>query len=292
MQTIRDIRIRIKSIQNTKKITESMRMIATRKVQRMRARREGNRPFFENAVASLNHVVNDIMAGSELRSHPYLAGRDVKKTLIILITGDRGLCGGYNANALREAFSLANEVGQTPESVQIVAIGTKGRDYFRRRNREVVHTLRGVSENPLYDDAQEMSEMALKMYNAGEVDQVYLVYTEYFSMLTQTPRAKKLLPLEPTESEGQPFVKYDDPVESYFEYTVKSYLAAFILGAMLESALCMQCARITGMDSASKNSEKIIDNLTLHYNQMRQGAITQEIAEIVGGANAIAQKAK
>ena len=292
MQTIRDIRIRIKSIQNTKKITESMRMIATRKVQRMRTRREGNRPFFEQAVLSLNNVVADINNDSELRKHPYLTQRNVKKTLILLITGDRGLCGGYNANALREAFSLANEVGEEPDSVKIIAIGTKGRDYFRRRQREVVHTLRGVSENPLYDDAQEMSEMALEMYTTGQVDQVYLVYTEYFSMLTQTPRSKKLLPLEIPENAENSFVKYDEPVESYFEYTVKSYLEAFILGSMLESALCMQCARITGMDSASKNSEKIIDNLTLHYNQMRQGAITQEIAEIVGGANAIAQKAK
>jgi F-type H+-transporting ATPase subunit gamma len=200
------------------------------------------------------------------------------------------LCGGYNANVLRKAFSLANELG---DNIKFVAIGTKGRDYFRRRRREIVHTLKGISETPFYDDAQIVANLALEKYNSGEVNQVCLVYTEYESMLTQTPCVKYLLPLEVGNGDGLDlFVRYDEPLVKYFEHTVAAYLASAIMQAMLESSLCMQCARITGMDSASKNSEDIIENLTLQYNQMRQGAITQEIAEIVGGANAISQKAK
>jgi F-type H+-transporting ATPase subunit gamma len=281
METIRDIRIRLNSINNTKQITQSMRLISTRKVQKTRFRMEANRPFLEQSAKIVNNMVNEF----QFQNHRYIAGRKAEKSLIILITGDRGLCGGYNVNVEKEAYALMKKLGDA----EIITIGTKGRDYFRRRQKSLVQTFRGLSENPFYEDARGIGAIALKMYDSGEVDQVYLVYTEYHSILLQTPKSVLLLPLKKNARGSDFIMTYDSDEETFFEYAVSKYITSVIFGTMLESAVSEQCARIMSMDSAVKNSEKMIDSLTLQYNQMRQGAITQEIAEIVGGANAVAQ---
>jgi F-type H+-transporting ATPase subunit gamma len=232
---------------------------------------------------------------AELKEHVYIAGHAKKrdgadsdapgKSLIILITGDRGLCGGYNANAQKEANALAGKLADT----QLIAIGSKGRDFFRRRKRDIVKDFRGLSENPLFHNAEVIGRYVLEMYNERMVDEVYLVYTEYESMIAQSPKTIRLLPVDvATDTPGNSSaILYDSSREESFSYAVEAYIYSTMFGAMLESAVSEQCARIMGMDSAVKNSEKIIDSLTLQYNQMRQGAITQEIAEIVGGANAV-----
>ena len=311
METMRDIKIRLKSIDSTRQITESMRMIANRKVQKIKARMQENRPYFEQSAKIINGVMNDAQAAFDLNEHEYIVGNksEAKKPLLILITGDRGLCGGFNSNVIKEAALLAKKLGDAG----FFAIGTKGRDYFKRRQRDIIQSFKGLSENPFFEDAQNIGQTAVKMYEEKTVDEVYLVYTEYYSMLKQVPKSVRLLPLDMdavsegvkprakpnaanTETENEGNIKinfemsYDSGEEDFFEQAVSTYISSAVFGAMLESAVCEQCARMTGMDSAVKNSKKIIDSLTLQYNQMRQSAITQEIAEIVGGANAVGKE--
>jgi len=315
METMRDIQIRLKSIDSTRQITESMRLISNRKVQKIKARMQENKPYHEQTLEVINRMMNNPQFSFDLKENAYIAGHkpekgpgadeagtQAAKSLVILITGDRGLCGGYNSNVEKEASALVNKLGE----VEIIAIGTKGRDYFRRRQKPVGSSYRGLSENPFFEDAQNIASSAMKMFNDKIVGEIYLVYTEYLSMLTQKPRTIKLLPLdmdrigmnskEETENTGENKIKpdsgmsYDSGEEKFFGYAVSTYVGSSLFGAMLESAVCEQCARLTGMDSAVKNSKKIIDSLTLQYNQMRQSAITQEIAEIVGGANAVGKE--
>ena len=294
METMRDIQIRMKSIKSTRQITETMRMISNRKIQRIKKRMEENRPYFEQTAKIIKNITDNPGISPDIKGHAYIAGHPEtkadpasKKSLVIIITGDRGLCGGYNANVQKEASALIKKLGETG----ILAVGTKGRDYFRRRQKNIVSHYKGLSENPFYEDARNIGSEAIKMYNEKAADEVYLVFTKYETMMSQIPKVLRLLPLPGEDAGGGAGDGYSMDFEGgdaeFFEYAAESYIYATINGAMLESAVSEQCARMTGMDSAVKNSEKIIDSLTLQYNQMRQGAITQEIAEIVGGANAV-----
>jgi len=326
---MRDIKIRLKSIDSTRQITQSMRLISNRKVQKMKKRMEENRPYLEQSVKVIDGVLSNPHFDSG--EHIYISGHKTEAAenkddntdaaaqpqppLVIIITGDRGLCGSYNANVEREASNLMKKLGDA----QVFAIGTKGRDYFRRRKRKIIRAYKGLSENPFYEDAQRIGEVALEMFTGvlpdgktetelPRADEIYLVYTEYHTMLSQTPKSVRLLPLDhdavknklsslkaksktadadTSGEEADLSMSYDSGEEAFFKQAAWAYITSVLFGAMLESATSEQCARLTGMDSAVKNSEKIIDALTLQYNQMRQGAITQEIAEIVGGANAV-----
>jgi len=297
METIRDIRIRLKSIDSTKQITESMRMISTRKAQKAKVRMGENHEYLSQSLTMLKEMIDS----GKFNNHVYVAGssnsdgeEDTGKPLIITVTGDRGLCGGYNINASKKAAALGQELG----GAEFLTIGTKGRDYLKRRDQTIVGAYKGMSENPFYRDAVSIGNFVLNMYNEKyekSASEVYLVYTEYHTMLSQTPISARLLPLESgdatiSEASASDEQKYETNANELFGVTASTYIYAKIFGAMLESAVCEQCAKLTSMDSAVKNSEKIIDGLKLQYNQMRQSAITQEIAEIVGGANAVEDK--
>ena len=285
METMRDIQIRMKSIESTRQITETMRLISNRKVQKIKKRMEDNRPYYERAVKIIGDAALGARQNPDIRDHAYMAGHgsETKKPLVIVVTADRGLCGGYNSNALKEAAALMKNFGEAT----VFAIGTKGRDYFKRRKINIGAYYKGMSENPFFEDAQSISGAAVKMFAERDADAVYLVYTEYNTMLSQTPASVRLLPLDTGGADVGGGGDCDPGEAEFFEYAVSAYVTARLFGGMLSSAVSEQCARLTGMDSAVKNSEKIIDSLKLRYNQMRQGAITQEIAEIVGGANAV-----
>lgn len=283
MESIQAIKNRIDSIGSTRQITQSMRLVSSAKVQKVRNRMASNRPFLES-VLTLADVAVEGLAGT---THPYSTPRPVQKSAVIIISGDRGLCGGYNVNAGREAIKLLRSIGDA----QLITVGVKAWDLFRRRRKTpIMKSFNGVSENPFYDDAREIAATVLDWYNKGEVDQVYVVYTRFQSMLVQIPTAKKLLPLEPpaeAPSGVRSIVRCEPGGEDFIDQVVPFYLSSFLFGAMLESSACEQSARITSMDAAVKSSNEMIDSLTLLYNQARQTAITQEIIEIVGGAGAV-----
>jgi len=280
MASMREIKSRIRGVRSTRQITRAMNMVAASKLQRARGKLENLRPF----VDETKRVARDIAARISDRDNPYIKGRPPGSALTIVISGDRGLCGGYNVNVCKAAFALINEKPRE----QIITVGVKARDYFNRRGKEIIRTYSGVSENPFYEDAQDIGLLAVDLYDSGEADEVCLVYTEFQSIVNIQPKTTRLLPLQ-ASAEGPPSGWYNfEPNESAFlSFIVPRYVSTMIYGAMVESAACEQSARMTGMDSATKNSTELINKFTLQYNRARQDAITQELTEIVGGANAI-----
>lgn len=286
MQSIQAIKSRISSIASTRQITQSMRLVSTAKVQRCRARMVANRPFLEEAIRFAQTAAQS-MEGDK---HPYLTPRKVKATGVLLITGDRGLCGGYNISAARQAFDVIDHL---PGEVRLVTVGSKAIDYCRRKRLPITKSFTGVSETPLFEDAANIADLLLGWYNSGEVDELLMVSTEFVSMLVQNPRVQTLLPLALPEKpvDGlREIVRCEPAGEALLEQAVPFYLSAFVYGALLEASASEQSARITSMDSAVKSSDEMMDSLSLLYNQARQGAITQELIEIVGGAGAVQQE--
>ena len=282
---MRDIKRRIKSVNSTQQITKAMNLVASSKLSRAKARFKDTKPFFRHT----RRAIAQIMQGSSGASHRYLQKRDVKNTCVMVITGDRGLCGGYNVNVCKAALNTVQDGNAT-----FVTIGSKGRDYLKHRNMSIAAGFRGISEKPQYDDARHIGEKVLKMYDAGEVDEIYLAYTEFVSTISNEPKVIKLLPLDAsefehikTEEKDLTLTIYEPSEEEVLDYIIPKYLNTVLYGAMVESAACELSSRMTAMDSATENASEMIDSLNLLYNRVRQSAITQEITEIVGGSNAL-----
>ena len=282
MASMRDIKRRIKSVNSTQQITKAMNLVASSKLTRAKGRLMDTRPFFQETRKVIANVVN----GSKGISHPYLEKRDVKKKAVILITGDRGLCGGYNANVSKAAFSLIDD----KENTLAITVGSKGREFFKRRGVNILSSYTGISENPDYLDALKIGQQVLDLFTKEEADEVYLAYTEFISTLSSEPKLIKVLPVDVNEFDtddsydNQVLTIYEPDEEAVLEYVIPKYINTVIFGAMVESAVCELGARMTAMDSATENASEMIDDLNLLYNRARQGAITQEITEIVGGS--------
>ncbi len=284
MASTRAIKGRIKSVKSTQQITKAMNLVAASKLQRAKSRMADTKPFFNET----RRVISSIVTNSKGISHPYLAEREVKNTAIIVITGDRGLCGGYNNNVSKEAFKVVNEKKQA----QLITIGNKAKDYFKRRNKTIVRSYSGISEKPFYEDAAEIGRFVLDLFIKGEIDEVYLAYTEFISTISYQPKVIKILPVDTSdfpvnEDKNLTIMSYEPDEESVLDLVIPKYLNTVIFGALVESAACEQGARMTSMDSATENAEEMINKLTLKFNRLRQGVITQEINEIVSGANAL-----
>ncbi len=282
MASMRDIKRRIKSVNSTQQITKAMNLVASSKLTRARNRLLDTRPFFNETRSVIAELINS--SGSI--SNPFLEKRDVKNCIVILITGDRGLCGGYNVNISKLAMNYA-EKGKA----KAVTIGSKGRDYLKRRNVEIIKSFTGISENPKYSDAQEISKLVIDMFTKGETDEVYIAYTEFKSTISHEPKLVKLLPADADDFKTEKdkdgvsaLTIYEPSEEAVLEYVIPKYVNTVIFGAMVESAVCELGARMTAMDSATDNAADMIDTLNLLYNRARQGAITQEITEIVSGS--------
>ncbi|MBF8983766.1 ATP synthase F1 subunit gamma [Lutibacter sp. B2] len=281
-----DIKRRIKSVNNTKQITKAMELVSSSKLKRARERAETIKPYFY----TVKETVQDIFSNDTNIDHRYVTPRAVKKSVYIVITSDRGLCGGYNINPIK--LGIAHM--QDKKNVSVITIGNKARDYFRNRKYEMDGEFTGISEKPTYQDAKKISSLALKLYEKKMADEVYIIYTQFVSTLTQNPQMIKLLPFT-SEGNGKvdeshkPFeyISYEPSPEALLDYIIPKYIESTIYGAMAESAASEQAARRVAMESATDNAEEMIDNLTLNYNRARQAAITQEIAEIVGGAEAL-----
>jgi len=279
------IKKRIISVNNTKKIMKAMNLVAASKLQKSKVRLDAIRPMY----GDIKKVMDNIKASAvEDESIPFAEARDVKSILYIVLTSDRGLCGSYNATVSKEA--LAYVEANKDKEAKIIAVGSKGWDYFRRRGKQIVHRCGSASEASSFSDAEKLGHMVAEMYTSGEVDEVYIVYTHFESVLTHIPYIEKLLPLKMAESndpkKDSSDMSFDPDIFTFIKHAVPMYLNIAIFGAMMESTVCEQASRMTSMDSATRNATDIIDDLTLEYNRKRQGMITQEITEIVSGANA------
>lgn len=288
MESARDIRRRIKSVQNTQHITSAMKMVAAAKLRRAQAAAKAARPYTKKLSQVLGRVSS--AAGGGVK-HPLLEVREVNKTAYIIITADRGLCGGFNANVIRHTIT---ELRQHDHPV-LIAVGRKGRAFFRRLNTEIIADYVNIGDDITFGQAKEIAQFVMDQYTDGEVDEVYLVFNEFINTLTQRPIRIKLLPVESPEQEkaegeetkAQAAYMFEPNAESVLGELLPKYVEVNIFRALLESKAGEQGARMTAMDSATKNASEMINDLTLSLNRARQAAITKEISEIVGGAAAL-----
>ncbi|MBO7275886.1 MAG: ATP synthase F1 subunit gamma [Clostridia bacterium] len=278
----KDIKNRIRSMESTKQITKAMEMVAASKLRQAQNRVLASRPYFE----ILYGTISDIVANNRDFSSPYLKPQAESKALFIVIAGDRGLAGGYNSNVLK----LALQQMEGKDAV-VLPIGKKALDYFRSHNVPCHTEAYAEAAVLTVGDCFSIAKDVSKAYLAKQYSEIHVVYTNFVSVLSQSPTAMKMLPLENTAEakprEGVPMdTVYEPDAEEVFDAVIPEYLGGVLYGALCESRCAEQAARRTAMDSATQNAEEMIGDLTLKYNRARQAAITQEITEIVAGSDA------
>ena len=273
----KDIKNRIRSMESTKQITKAMEMVAASKLRHAQAQVTASRPYFEILYAT----IQDIVAHNSDFSSPYLMPRAGTKTLYVVIAGDRGLAGGYNSNILKLVMADAAEKEAT-----VLPIGKKAIDFFRSRQLPMLSENHPIAAEVSIGDCFSIARLLCKAYLSGEFDAVYVAYTNFVSVLSQTPAVLKLLPLAAGNTDNQAPVDiiYEPDATEVFQRIVPEYVGGALYGALCESRASEQAARRTAMDSATKNAEDMIADLSLKFNQARQAAITQEITEIVAGS--------
>ena len=278
--SMKDIKTRIKSVESTMQITKAMELVASSKLRRAKERQERCRPYF----TGLKETLDEIEAATSDFSSPYQQRREIKKRCLIVIAGDRGLAGGYNSNVFKAVTALTE--GDTP--VCVLPIGKRAVEFFTRKGYEIVTDEFAEAASVSIPDCFTIGKLVAEGYLSGQYDSVEIVYTRFVSMLTQTPDTAPLLPLEAAERAPKTgvgsLVLYEPSPAAVYDAIVPNYLAGMLYGAMCESVASELGARRTAMDAASKNAAEMIDDLSLRYNRARQGAITQEITEIVAGA--------
>jgi F-type H+-transporting ATPase subunit gamma len=315
---IRVLRRRIRSTQSIKKITRAMELIATSRIMKARARVEASRPYAEQITA----VLSELATHSAL-DHPLLVEREQpKRAAVLVVTSDRGQCGGYNINVLKEAEQLLQLLREQGKEPVLYVIGRKGVGYYRFRRRPVEQAWTGFSEQPVYANAAEIARTLVDAFMAGSdgsadgqggdgvrgVDELHLVFTQFKSMVTQTPQARRMAPLEveyavdtvaapggevehrreaAAAAEVHPLYTFEPDADTLFDVLLPKYIGARLYAALLEAAASESAARQRAMKAATDNANELIRTLTLEANQARQAQITQEISEIVGGADAL-----
>lgn len=279
----KEIKNRIRSMENTKQITKAMEMVASSKLSKAQARVANSRPYFR----ILGETIAQIVKANRDLSSPYFMPKEGNKTLHIVIAGDRGLAGGYNSNVLKLAYA-----SMQGKDAMVLPIGKKTVDFFRLREIPMLSTAYMEAEDISVGDCFTIAKDLCKRYVSGEFSEVHITYTNFVSVLSQTPETKQLLPLlkenyltevEELSGPSQEII-YEPGYEEAFEAIVPEYLGGILYGALCESRAAEQAARRTAMDSATSNAEEMIEDLSLKYNRARQAAITQEITEIVSGA--------
>ncbi|MGG3836490.1 ATP synthase F1 subunit gamma [Paenibacillus thiaminolyticus] len=280
---ILEIRRQIKSIQSTRQITKAMEMVGAAKLRRAQEKAEAARPYADK----LKEVVSSIAAGTQGIQHPMLAKRPVKKTGYLVITSDGGLKGGYNANVLRKVMQVINERHRSADEYALFVIGRKGRDYFRRREMPMVEVVTELPDSPTFANIKTIAYKAVKYFEEEQFDELNLFYNEFVNAITQVPVEKRLLPLDDDALIGETTsYEYEPSPEAVLHDLLPKYAETLIYSALLDAKASEFGAQMTAMGSATKNATKMINSLTLSYNRARQAAITQEISEIVAGANA------
>ena len=280
MAGVREIRRRIRSFRNMMQITKAMKMVAAAKLRKAQHKVVAARPYarqLQEILARLAQAQVDV-------THPLLERRPVRRVGYVLITADRGLCGAYNANLIRMTSGL---LAEQESEASLVTVGRKGRDFFRRRKIQILAEFIGLGDDPNYNQARQIAQEVMRLYQEGEVDEVHLVYTEFVNAIQQRPSILKLLPLEQPEGKlGRQYIFEPSPAE-ILDRLLPKYVETLVFRTILESKASEQGARMTAMGSATDNAKEMIDRLTLLMNRARQAAITKEISEIVGGAAAL-----
>ena len=275
-----DIKSRIKSVEGTMQITKAMELVATSKLRRAKEKLEKARPYYEVLTEAILNLKNS----QDTSSLPWFNTESTGKTLYIVIAGDRGLAGGYNANVFRLAEALAEN-----EDAVFLPVGKKALEYFKHRKREITSEEFCYVQDVGVGASMKIAGIASALYKNGEIRKVTLVYTKFVSMITQTPVYEELLPFS-SEIENQKNITmpvFDDDVEEMLDKLVPEYVGGIIYSAVCEASAAESGARRTSMNSANKNAEEMIGTLMLKYNRARQAVITQEITEIVSGAEAL-----
>ena len=287
MASMRDIKRRKESIQSTGQITKAMKLVATVKLQKAKARAEESQPYFNAMYAT----VKSMLKKSGNISHPYLDGAGEGNKGIIVITSNRGLAGGYNSNVMK----LVTESGMNKEDMVIYAVGRKGRDGLARRGYTIAKDYSEAINEPLFSDASEIGKQVLSDFTEGKISEIYLAYTVFKNTVSHIPTFIRLLPVafEDTEEaeekteDALTLMNYEPEAEEALDLIVPKYINSLIYGGLVQALASENGARMQAMDSATNNAEEMIDDLGLKYNRARQSSITQELTEIIAGANAI-----
>ena len=286
MASMRDIKRRKGSIQSTQQITKAMKLVSTVKLQRAKQRAEQSKAYFN----CMYETVTSMLARAGGLNHPYLKAGASDKKAVVVITSNRGLAGGYNSNIIK----LITKGDFKKEDLEIYAIGKKGRDALQRNGYHIVEEDPDIIEEPSYVDAMGITRRLLKSYADGEIGEIYLAYTGFKNTVVHEPTLLKLLPVEAgakTESAqdtgSRAMMNFEPEDDEALEMIIPKYITSLIYGGLVEAAASENGARMQAMDSATSNAEEMIDQLSLMYNRARQGSITQELTEIIAGANAI-----
>lgn len=285
MASMRDIKRRKDSVTSTQQITKAMKLVATVKLQKAKARAERNKPYFN----TLYKTICSILAKTENMDHPYLLENGSDRKAVIVITSNKGLAGGYNSNVIKEVVNSGFPV----ENVDIYAVGRKGTEGLARKGYRIVEDDSEAINEPLYRDAVDITKRVLESYTKGEVGEIYMAYTNFKNTVSQEAKLIKLLPLNieelPHEEEEDNMIlmNYEPEADEALDVLIPKYIGNLLYGAFIEALASENGARMQAMDSATTNADNMIADLSLKYNRARQASITQELTEIIAGSEAI-----
>ncbi|MDO8549310.1 MAG: ATP synthase F1 subunit gamma [Ignavibacteria bacterium] len=288
MATLRDIKLRIKGVQNTQQITKAMKMVAAAKLRRAQEGILNARPYARKISTMLSHLVTE----EDKAENPYIAPREIKNVAVVVVTADRGLCGAFNTNIIKESVRYIESLRNESLNAVVYCIGKKGYDFFNKRNYDLTGHATGIFNLLKYESALSVSKNLIEMFLDGKVDRVVIIYNEFKSVIQQRIVTEQFLPVpvekeDSRESKVQPYYIYEPDQQSIFNYLLPKHLKAQMWRIFLESNAAELGARMTAMDNATTNAKELIRTLQLKYNKERQAAITKEILEIVSGANAL-----
>lgn len=287
MAGAKEIRTQIKSIQNTRKITKAMEMVAASKMRRARERMEFARPY----AAKIRSVVQHMAQANAEYKHPYLAERErVKRVGYIIVSSDRGLCGGLNINVFRKALAEMSDWNDQGVEVDVAVIGNKALSFFRRFNANIVSQAVHLGDAPQLDEIVGAVKTMMDAYLEGNIDRLFVVSNEFVNTMTQSPETVQLIPAENVADEARAHhwdYIYEPAAKEVVDTTLNRYIESLVYKAVVENAACEQSARMVAMKAATDNAGNLIGDLELVYNKARQAAITQELSEIVSGAAAV-----
>ena len=281
MATIRDIRRRIRSAKNIQQITRAMKFVSAARLRKAQDRVIAARPYARQMLAVIESL--ELRIGE--RTHPLLEQREVRRIEVLVITADRGLCGAYNTNIVRQVVEFMAD--RSPVPTELIVLGKKARDFFRRRALNVRRESLGILQSPAFAGAAAIAGSLIEDFEGGGIDQVWMVYNEFKSVVNQRVVVDQLLPISRTAADANaPEIEYlyDEPPDRLFDHLLRRHVEAQVYRALLEAAASEQGARMTAMEAATNNAAEMIGNLTLYANKVRQAGITKEIIEVVSGA--------